>query len=276
MEELQKIEVSDLKSSKYETFSPTSNDEDYRLTAVRRAGVMVGAQHGFNQRIEKRKAQYRAMSDTLDSLYDFRTLMTLASSNQNGKFLIPAILGEQNGVKALSDDASVITISERRYEIIRPARLALRAPNWRGYLLYDKKMETTLPSELLMPKDKSERVIWKDAIAEGWTAGEKMAERELMTRIRRMHQDFQGIIKNVKLSEQGKLQQTLVTYDYNAVTGGGDQMLENQHTYRIAAPASLNGNMSNWKPIIMSSRDSLSFPLEKGTYVDPLGDVDDE
>lgn len=275
MEELQRIGVDDLQKPKYEKFSPIGgSSDDPRIKAVKKAAIMVGAQHGFNQQMEINKSKLRAMSDSLDQIFDFRTLMKLASGNQNGRFLIPAIMGQADDVKAVSTDASVISISEREYQIVRPARLALRSPNWREYLLYDEKMETTLPSELLLPKDEDEREIWESGIKEGWSSGSQLAEREMVTRMERMGQDFFGIIRNIKLKEEGKLQQTLVTYEYDPVSGGGSSMSENRHVYRIAAPASLNGNMSNWRPIIMSSRDSLAFPIEKGTYVDPMGGVE--
>lgn len=272
IERLKNISAESIDHDGLADYMPTSDEaQDHRLRAVSEAAKTVGAQHGFNARLEWLKDQMRARSDTLDKLFDFRTLMTLTSSNQNGKYLIPAILGQTEDVKLLSKDAKTITIAERTYEIVRPSRLALRAPNWRGYLLYDKTMETTLPNKLLMPKNDSERKAWQAAVDKGWKTGQHMAEREMIRRLERMSQDYFGILRNYRLTMEGKLRQTLVTYDYSATNGGGDRLSENNHTYRISADASLNGDVSSWKPIIMGARDSLAFPIERGVYVDPMG-----
>jgi len=274
IETLKSIDAEALKTSdlrRYATIS--SSDVDHRTKAVSEAARMVGAQHGYNHHMKVLQDKIRANSDALDKIFDFRTLMTLASSNQNGKYLIPAILAESSGVKALSPDAKTITISERQYEIVRPARLTLRAPHWKSYLLGGSEMETNLPSELLLPKDDKERKSWEEGIEQGWVSGVNMAEREMITRMTRMKQDFNGIAKNIRLTMQKKLRQTLVTYDFEMSSGGGNSLSENKHVYRIAAPASLNGNVSDWKPIIMESTDTLFFPLEGGLYVDPMGRV---
>lgn len=273
--DLMKIDSDALDKSEYKKFISTSSEDlDHRLQAVKGAAKMVGAQHGYNERMKARQAELRAKSEYMDRIWDFRTLMTLASSNQNGKYLIPAIMAESEGVKALTPDANTIVISEREYQIIRPARLTLRAPHWKGYLLGGADMETNLPSELLIPKDEKEKKVWEDGVSEGWVAGQNMAEREIITRMTRMKQDFLGIAKNIRLTMQNKLRQTLVTYDFEMSKGGGSRLAENQHVFRIAAPASLNGEVSEWKPIIMDARDSLYFPLEGGVYVDPLGRVE--
>jgi defect-in-organelle-trafficking protein DotC len=272
METLQSIDSSNLDQEEFASYSPSSEDSgDYRLKVVSQAALTVGAQHGFNARLEQRKSEIRLRENILDKLFDFQTLMTLASSNQNGKYLIPAILSQTEGVKALSKDSKTISIAERSYEIVRPSRLSLRAPNWRGYLLYDKKMETNLPNKLLLPKTPAERDSWKKSINKGWKTGEQMAEREMIRRLERMSQDYFGIMRNIRLTMEGKLRQTLVTYDYSATTGGGDKLSENNHTYRISSDASLGGDISSWEPIIMDARDSLAFPIEKGVYIDPMG-----
>lgn len=274
IEQLQNISESDLKNKEISKFASNSDpfSEDHRVQAVKEAAMVVGSQHGYISRMNQLKSIFKNLEDYLDANWDFALLMRLANGNQNGRYLIPPILQEVNDVKKLSENAKTIRISQKVHKIIRPERLSLMPINWRSYLLYDDPIDATLPPADLFPDEENpiERKVWQDAISEGWVEGVKHAEREMSYRIRRMSDDFIGMARYIKMKMNGKMTETIVSYSSQDVVGGGGKLIEGEEIYQIAVPAQFNGNPSDWKPMILSTRDSLTFPLEEGSYTDPM------
>lgn len=274
VKDLQNIKISDLKSKQYSKFSDDLNpfETDHRTEAVREAAMVVGSQHGYISRMSKWKSMLKSMENEMDALWDFATLMRLANGNQNGRFLIPPIIQEVNNVRTLSGDARVINIKGTHLKIVRAERLSLQPINWRSYLLYDDPVNAALPPSELFPDEETpiEQDVWNEAVNDGWVRGAEHAEKEMAYRLMRMGQDFNGIAVYVRLAMIGKIKETIVSYSKEDVVGGGNELIENQEVYRIAVPAQFNGNPNNWKPFILSTRDSLTFPLEEGSSTDPL------
>lgn len=274
IDQLQNISEGDLKKDEISKFASNSDPfiDDHRVLAVKEAAMVVGSQHGYISRLNRLKALFKDLEDYLDANWDFSFLMKLANGNQNGRFLIPPVLQEINDVKALGDGARTIRISQKVHKIIRPERLSLMPINWRSYLLYDDPIDATLPPTDLFPDDENpiERQVWREAISEGWVQGAKHAEREMSYRIRRMSDDFIGMARYIKMKMTGKMTETIVSYSSQDVTGGGRELIEGEEIYRISVPAQFNGDPSDWKPMILSARDSLTFPLEEGAYVSPM------
>lgn len=274
IDQLQNISEKDLKNRDISKFASNADPfaDDHRVLAVKEAAMVVGSQHGYISRLNKLKRLFKSLEDYLDANWDFSLLMKLANGNQNGRFLIPPVLQEVNDMKMLGDGARTIRISQKVHRIIRPERLSLMPIDWRSYLLYDDPIDAALPPADLFPDDENpiERQVWKEAIAEGWVQGAKHAEREMSYRIQRMSSDFIGMTRYIKMTMTGKMKETIVSYSSQDVAGGGRELIEGEEIYRIAVPAQFNGNPADWKPMILSARDSLTFPLEEGAFVDPM------
>lgn len=274
VDQLTNISASDLNKEQFKGFTTEASpfDTDHRTAAVKEAAMVVGSQHGYISRMNKLKSMIKSIEPQMDALWDFGLVMKLANGNQNGRFLIPPIISEVNNVKTLSEDASVITIKGKHLKIVRPERLSLMPINWRSYLIYDEPVDAALPPSDLFPEpgNATEQKAWNDAIAKGWIRGAKHAEKEMAYRMMRMGQDFNGILAYVRMVLSGKMEETIVSYSEEDVVGGGKELIENQETYKIAVTAKFNGNPENWKPFILSSRDSLTFPIEDGSYEDPM------
>lgn len=274
IDDLKNISESSLRQDKYAPFSDSSSpfDSDHRTEAVREAAMVVGAQHGYISRMNKWKAMLKSMEHDLDALWDFATLMRLSNGNQNGRYLIPPIVQEVKDVKTVSENGRLIKKTDTIHRIIRAERLSLAPINWRSYLLYDDPINAALPPSDLFPDEDSpmEQKVWNEAINEGWVRGARHAEKEMSYRMMRMGQDFSGMAGYARKVLSGKMTETVVTYSRESVIGGGSELREGEEIYRIAVPAQFNGNPGDWKPMILSARDSLTFPLEDGSYTDPL------
>lgn len=274
IDQLQNISEKDLKREDISKFTSKSDpfSDDHRVLAVKEAAMVVGSQHGYISRLNKLKKLFNDIEDSLDAKWDFAILMRLANGNQNGRFLIPPVLQEINDMKSLSDGARTIRISKKVHKIVRPERLSLMPINWRSYLLYDDPVDATLPPSDLFPDEENpiERKVWQEAISEGWVRGAEHAEKEMAYRIRRMSSDFIGMARYIRMTMTGKMTETVVSYSSQDVVGSGRKLIEGEEVYRIAVPAQFNGDPSDWKPMILSARDSLTFPLEEGAYVSPM------
>lgn len=274
VEDLQNVDRDSLNTEKYAKFSDGGSpfDTDHRLAAVREAAMVVGAQHGYISRMNSWKKMLKNIEPKLDALFDFALLMRLVNSNQNGRYLIPPILNKTEDVIRLSEDGRSLKRTNSILSIVRPERLTLAPLNWRSYLIYDEPIEASLPPADLFPDPEKpeEREVWNKAVAEGWVQGAKHAEREMGYRFRRMGEDYTGMAIYAQNTTTGKLTETVVSYSKEDVVGGGNELREGEEIYRIAVPAQFVANPENWKPLVLSARDSLIFPIEDGSSVDPL------
>lgn len=138
-----------------------------RLKAMKDAALSLGAQHGYIQWLGTLKKQITENAVSLDRIFDFNSLMKLASTGDSELYLLPAIIRESNNVVALSDNSKHLRISGKIYEIVQEERLVGMAPNWRTYLLIDNDVLMPIPNKALLPKTHEEKEAWKEWVAYG-------------------------------------------------------------------------------------------------------------
>lgn len=251
-------------------FGDATGKDNLRLKAMKEAAVSAGAQNGYLNRMNHLKNALEKGRDDLDSIYDFSVLMMLASEKDTELYFLPPVIQESNNVISVSDDSTKLRISGKLYQIHKPERLVTRAPNWRQYLIYDSPMEVSQTHSSLLPKTKKEQELRATWIDQGWEAGTAQAEREMIYRIRQLGKDFIGMTRYMVLLTEGKVTRGVVVKSTEEVTGGGNEMREDEQIIQLAAPASLNPNSSKWRAINTDTRDNLRMPIEVSDYKDPI------
>ncbi len=245
-----------------ESIGESTNVVNLRLKAMKDAAVMVGAQHGYISQMNKRKREIMQNESELDSLFDFGMIMRLSGGALDEMYLLPPVIQEAKNVIAVSDDANELRISDTYINILSPARLVLTPPDWRQYLIYDQKIETSNPPDALLPKTKEERALWSQWVEDGWTAGEIQGEREMVYRERKLGRDFNGMLVYLRYTMSNGITKPIVVSTFEDVVGGGNEMRIGEKVIRIATPGLLNSNAESWKPLIMDTRGSLAYDME--------------
>lgn len=269
------MSLGELKSKSYISKKISSSlkggdETGIRLNAMREAAMSTGAQHGYLSRINQLKNQLNSISSNLDDIYDFSVLMRLASGDDTSLYFLPPVIHESKNIISVTDDEKKIRISGKMYEITKPERLVTLAPNWRQYLVYDTDIEVSEPHPALLPKNKKEQEHWALSAEEGWKAGTAQAEREMIYRIRQLGGDFVGMTRYMTLLAEGKVSKSMIVKSTEDVTGGGNQMREDEQIFQLTNPVKLNPNNKSWKAISSDTRGSLRQPSEIESFHDPL------
>ncbi|MEZ8292755.1 type IV secretory system conjugative DNA transfer family protein [Vibrio splendidus] len=244
-----------------EKMSKSINSPDKRAEAQRQAALSWGAQYGYVSFLNYLKDKIIEKSDQYDALFDFNTLMKLATVGENDIFLLPAIITEANDLATVSRDAKSIRISGKVWFIHKPEMLVLAAPNWRQYLLYDSEIDISEPPSVLMPKP-DEKARWRKWFIEGYYAGVDQADREMERRAYKLDTDFNGRAKYKRLVNDGKIIEPKLIASVKAISGTDNQMTLRDKYVEIVRPTKMNFDSSKWQHIITDDRQSLRTPEE--------------
>jgi len=168
---------------------------DQRQKVIHGAARGVGIRAGFMAEAGRINAllstKYRGV---LDQAYPFKLLM-LADGH-----LVPPVISQSSDVEELSGP-NFLYLTNGSYEIVKDARLATLAPDWRDYLLLPIK-EPRPPSGISL-QDEDEKEFWSVAVKEGWEKGVEEARHAFMTGINIATRDILGMQRYHQLAEQG-------------------------------------------------------------------------
>lgn len=228
-----------------------------KMAAMRDAALASGAQHGYAFRLDELKGEIRKQSDALDKLYDFSTLMRLASPKETELYMLPPVIQHARDVTASDVSQRRIRVSNELYVITQPARLVTRPPNWREYLVFDDPRPMSIPNKVLLPKTAEERRYWAAWVAEGWKAGVIQADQEMAARSRSLANDYTGMVRYMRLRIEEKVVAPNVAAVKQPVTGNNKELRLDDRVYELTADAKMNADASKWRALPLDSRDSL-------------------
>lgn len=211
-----------------------------RQEALREAALGVGARGGLRYRMGIISHALERGARQLDLIYDFSPLMI------QGR-VIPAVLEESRDVFT-QGDSRVVRLSGVAYKVVSQARFASRPPQWRQYLLVDVSTARQ-PSAALLPRNKEEQAIWRDAVAEGWKQGVVQANQMLQDGLNRLNRDYTGMVRYHILALKNMVTMPIVAESNMPITGSGDSMALDETLLRITELPSFNRNMSGWAPL---------------------------
>lgn len=261
---LNKSELSNLDEHTVQSIKQTDslwgNGEHLRMQTISDRGFKVGAQYGYIDRIKKIQEQLQHRSKELDKIYNFSYLMSMSSDSSAEMYLVPPIVAQQNDVKVLDAKNNTLTMMGKVQSIITPARLVTTPLDWRQYLIFSAEPEKTKIPESVMPVNDAEKAVWKKAVDKGWSEGEQVAEREMLSRFESLYRDAAGILWFNRLVEENKMEKPKLVMTRTAVAGDKNQLIENKVTYRIVTDSSMNLDTEKWKPLVLDNRQSMIFP----------------
>ena len=238
--------------------------KNIRDKAMKSAASSLGAQSGYLYHFNSLKLSILDSSDEMDSIFDFNTIMKLASVGNSEMFFQPPVLQESENVTAVNESETQLRISGRVWNIIEKGKLVSAPINWRAEILYDESIETSQVSSVLLPRSDrpDEQARWSEWVIQGWAMGVNQAEMEMAYRLRVMGSRYIGMIKYMRLLAIGKIKNPVVAESTQHVIGGGNSMIENDKLYQLTIPAQLNSNHNDWRVLVFSSRGSLRNPME--------------
>ena len=210
---------------------------EMRKAALIEVATNLGTTNGLQFKMEEKQKEINENADKLDAMFDFTTLTI-----ENGVMAPVLVEGQANYAQNSPDE---ITVSDKIYKIVAPAKFVSSYPDWRHYLLF-KYPANELPPNSFLPQNDGEKLIWDAAVKTGWDRGVRQAEEIYQASYNRMVRDFMGMRLYKILLAQGLITPTLVAGQNLGVTGGGKEMSINHQVFRITDHSALNPNNKEW------------------------------
>lgn len=200
-------------------------------------GSLAAASQNINTHLEQNKWY-------LETVYNFNGMML------SHGVLPPVLVQGDNSLNL--DDPNTIRVADKTYKIVQQARFATTPPNWREYL-WMSFSKPEMPHKFLMPKNKAENKIWRDAIKVGWEKGVVQAYNIFQQNLARLKRDYQGMILYRKLLQENMVSAPYVSRTELGVTGDGTDMRINDQVLRITELPKLQTDSSGWKAIVVKN-----------------------
>lgn len=237
----------DLQEQKDNSEKPAEGESDTNLLQIRReaireAALSYGARGGLAFRtfeIQRRLAEY---DTSLSKVYDFKALLIPA---QSGLLMEPPVVSEAQKAVIVNGGGQEAAVAERIYKINRNARIVTAARDWHLYMERDwGKVDP--PPGMLLPKDDTERALWRDWIDEGWKEGLKQGQEIFEADLIRMTNDLVGMARYRELLAQGMISPPYALHEDRGITGGGSEMRIGDRGLMITGPSSLIPRSDKW------------------------------
>jgi defect in organelle trafficking protein DotC len=213
---------------------------DIRLQAIKDTAMSIAARGALVARYRIINKALLEQTNTLDKVFNFTSLLI----DHN---VLPPVLESGNQVLD-APNAETFRVADKTYTILQQARFVTTAPNWRSYLLMNFK-QPELPDFTLLPKNESERVIWRRYIQKGWKNGIEQANTIYQRNLARLKRDYDGMLLYQKLLTKNMVSKPIVATTRLGVTSadGNSQMSINDKILRITALPKLNPEAQTWK-----------------------------
>ena len=217
---------------------------DIRIDALKEAALSYGARGGLAFRTYEIRQELEGRSRYLDKVFDFRQLLIRAPS---GLLIEPPVISEAENNLVIEGKGLEAAVSDRFYNINKNARIVTAPKNWRQFLEREWG-EVEPPPNILRPKNKEERKLWKEQIAIGWDEGYSQGEEIFEMDLNQLMAQYRGMIRYRILLAEGMITPTLAVQTDRGVTGGGDQMRVGDRAVQIVDLPKLIPESSEWQP----------------------------
>lgn len=214
-----------------------------RNDAIREAALSYGARGGLAYRtfeIQRRLAEHEM---SMGRTFDFTRLLISAPS---GLLIEPPIVSEGQRAVLVNGGGQEAAVADRVLRINQAARIVTAPRNWRLYLERDWGRVDPPPS-LLLPRNDSERKLWRELVLEGWNAGIAQGEEIFEADLDRMTNDFVGMVRYRELLAQGMISPPYAMHEDRGVTGGGSEMRIGDRGVSITGPSVLIPRSDSWQ-----------------------------
>ena len=216
-----------------------SDVENLRPRVIRRTARTLALQKAVQWRYGRIQELLKEHSSKLDHIFDFSPLML-----RGGKVLPPVISEAGAGYRVESQTRASST--DRTYRIVKEARMVSTPPSWRDYLLRDYGSFDRKDAGVV-PQNKEERKIWKEAAIKGWELGLKQARRLFRNNLSELVRDYKGVLKFRILAEQNMVSIPVVAEGKLGIEVQGKRLSVDRQIFRITQPSTFQ-EVDEWTP----------------------------
>jgi defect-in-organelle-trafficking protein DotC len=213
-----------------------------RSKSLQDTALSVGAQSGLAYTSEQINMHLEKDRKHLEAIFNFNAMML-----SHG--VLPPVLVQANNHLEVAD-AESIRIADKTYQIIKQARFATAAPNWRDYLWMNFS-KPEVPNKVLLPRNRAEKAIWTKAIHIGWEKGTQQAHAIFRENVASLKRDFSGMLLYRELLQKKMISAPYVTRTDLGVTGNSDAMRIHDQVLRITVLPQLKTDSNDWKPVVI-------------------------
>lgn len=213
-----------------------------RPAAIREAAQFVTFQTAMAWRYRQLVAATEKHSAAMDSAFNFGPLLM----TQGEALILPPVL-TRAGASLRIESGEAATAAQTSYELLSPARYVSTVPNWREFLMADAFPEPEKPNPAVMPKNDTERAIWRAAVREAWAQGLTEADQLYADNVSRMARTYRGVMLYHLLTAQHLLSKiNTASADLGMkTTDNGNKLHIGQKVYRITAPSAFTPQASS-------------------------------
>ncbi|MBO1326264.1 type IV secretion system DotC family protein [Acetobacter sp. TBRC 12305] len=224
-------------------YSPRPDTSAGRDDAIRQNAWAYGAQGGTAAKSFAINDMLRHYEHTLDQEFNFRPLVLPVNGGQT--LLRPPVVTEGQMAMALDPNGQTARETGRVWRITRQAQLVSAPPQWRTWLVRTITQPEP-PADALRPRTREEVEIWREGVARGWAAGERLAVETFLDDLARLERDMIGMGRYRVLLKAGKVEAPEVVFYHRDTQGGHDVLRENDTEIRIRAQHGLDANRAHW------------------------------
>ena len=218
--------------------------EEMRRRAVRAAALAFAAQAGAAHRGWEIARIVEARAGLLERIYRFRPLML----REAGFTVQPPVVAQSRRAFRLDEGFDRAATAARVLRIAQPERIVSAVPAWRDFLLRDWPQPDP-PAALLFPRDADEERRWDAWLAEGWAAGERLADDAFLSDLDRLNALFTGLILWHRLALAGMVTAPQLGTAEVAVSGGGAVMRIDERLLTVDARGGFVAIPSAWRAL---------------------------
>jgi defect-in-organelle-trafficking protein DotC len=191
--------------------------------------------------------QIEPMSGTLNEIFNFGQLA------YEGKML-PPIIEESFDYLGVQNEKSMVK-TERRWKIIKDAKVIATVPVWQDYLFSGMKVEPNKLNPTLEPKTDEEIAASQKGKERGIKEGKDYVVALFNANLARLSKDFLGMLTYKKLEVQGIVKPPIlaVSDEPFVYTNGNKEVSVGTQRYLITQDSSFQSH-NQWKPIVSSGQ----------------------
>lgn len=221
---------------------PSADMTESRRQLLQESGRTIGFRGGKAERAWELHQALDAQIGRLDSLYDFRTLISREG-------WLPPVIDEAVDVAHITP--TQIRTASHVYEIIVPERFVSNPPSWRSWLMTGLASTEGDGSDLsVLPENSVQKALWQASIREGWGQGRLSADQTLEANFNRLTRDYRGMLMYSQLLRQGFITPPVVTDQQQTVTGDRTKLTTGDRVRRLEENAGFVPDKTQWQPII--------------------------
>ncbi len=218
-----------------------------RYKVLQHTASSLGAQGALAWRSVHINKVLNSNETNLNHIFNFNLLLLPHN-------VLPPVAVEASNLLHIAD-SHTIRYTNKIYQILKPARFVTTPPTWRNYLLMNFK-RPELPNKTLLPKTKTEAIVWNNYLKKGWGAGLTQANNIFTTNISRLKRDYQGMMLYRKLLSKSMVVSPVVSQANLGITGDQNELHIHDVVMRITRDAGMQTDIHAWTPYLTAPKNT--------------------